>query len=317
MGSIRSISIFGFLANWSPFFLVAILFTTIVYFLITVKWYKDIPGSRPLKRSEGILFLILMVLLYIMKGSPIDLLSHISFSFHMLQMAVLFLLMVPLAYFAVPNYLIDYVINLPYVKPVFRFMTRPIIALITFNAFFSLYHLPIVLDFLKQNATPHSLYTILLTITAITMWYPIFNQKGEQEKEMSGLMKLGYIFAIGVLLTPSCGLIIFAQHPMYKTYTDPKAWMSAMALCVPTGTLNDVFQNSGISGPQYFTNMTPKDDQQTGGVIMKVLQEIFFGFMFFYIFFNWSRKEKLNPDEITRLSLEEKRKQDAYFKAYE
>ena len=46
---------------------------------------------------------------------------------------------------------VQYVINLPYVKPVFQFMTRPIIALVTFNAFFSLYHLPIVLDFLNQK----------------------------------------------------------------------------------------------------------------------------------------------------------------------
>ncbi|WP_414046758.1 cytochrome c oxidase assembly factor CtaG [Macrococcus equi] len=317
MGSIRSISIFGFLANWSPFFLVAIIFAIVVYFLITVKWYKDIPGSRPLKKSEGILFVFLMILLYIMKGSPIDLLSHIIFSFHMLQMAILFLLMVPLLYFAIPNYLIDYCIEQPFIKPAFNFMTRPIIALVTFNAFFSLYHLPIVLDFLKQNATPHSLYTILLTLTSFTMWYPIFNQKDESKKQLSGLMKLGYIFAIGVLLTPSCGLIIFAQHPMYKTYTDPKAWMSAMQLCVPTGTLNDVFANSGISGPQYFTNMTPKDDQQTGGVIMKVLQEIFFGFMFYYIFVNWSRSERIDPDEVTRLSLEERNRQNAYFKEFE
>ncbi|WP_414043483.1 cytochrome c oxidase assembly factor CtaG [Macrococcus animalis] len=315
MGSIRSISIFGFLANWSPFFLVAIIFATIVFFLITMKWYKDIPGGRPLKKSEGVLFVVLMILLYIMKGAPIDLLSHIIFSFHMLQMAVIFLLMIPLLFFAIPNYLIDYVINMPYIKPIFALMTRPIVALITFNGLFSLYHLPIVLDFLKQNATPHSLYTILLSITAFTMWYPIFNQK--DKKQLSGLMKLGYIFGIGVLLTPSCGLIIFAQHPMYKTYTDPEAWMSAMSLCVPTGTLTDVLANSGISGPQYFTNMTPKDDQQTGGVIMKVMQEIFFGFMFYYVFVNWSRSERLAPEEITRLSLEEKRKQDAYFKKFE
>lgn len=317
MGSIRSISIFGFLANWSPFFLVAILFTIIVYFLITVKWYKEIPGSRPLKKSEGILFVFLMILLYIMKGAPIDLLSHIIFSFHMLQMAVIYLMMIPLLYFAIPNYLIDYVINIPIIKPIFEFMTRPIIALVTFNGIFSIYHLPVVLDFLKMNATPHSLYTVLMSVTAFTMWYPIFNKKDEAKKQLSGLMKLGYIFAIGVLLTPACGLIIFAQHPMYKTYTDPKAWMSAMKLCVPTGALNDILQNSGISGPQYFTNMTPKDDQQTGGVIMKVMQEIFFGFMFYYVFVNWSRSERLDPEEITRRSLEEKRKQDAYFREFE
>ncbi|QYA40804.1 cytochrome c oxidase assembly factor CtaG [Macrococcoides caseolyticum] len=316
MGSISSIRIFGFLANWSPFFLVAIIFTTIVFFLITGRWRHDIPGNRPLKRSEAVTFIICMFLLYAMKGAPVDLLSHIIFSFHMLQMAILYLLIVPLLFFAIPEYLIDYCIKLPIFERVFNFLTRPIIALITFNGLFSIYHIPAILDGLKQNATLHSLFTILLFITAFFMWYPIFNKTALERKQLSGLVKIGYIFAIGVLLTPACGLIIFASHAMYKTYTDPAAWMSAMSLCVPTGTLQDIVQNSSISGPQYFTNMTPKEDQQTGGVIMKVLQEIFFGFMLFHVFFRWSREERMSSEEITQRSLEEKLQQDAYFNQY-
>ena len=316
MGSISSIRIFGFLANWSPFFLVAIIFTTIVFFLLTGRWRHEIPGNRPLKKSEGIIFVICIILLYAMKGSPVDLLSHIIFSFHMLQMAVLYLMIVPLLFFAIPEYLIDYCIKQPYIERVFNFFTRPIIALITFNGLFSIYHIPEILDGLKQNATLHSLFTILLFITAVFMWYPIFNNTNLERKKLSGLIKIGYIFLIGVLLTPACGLIIFATHPMYKTYTDPAAWMSAMSLCVPTGTLQDIVQNSGISGPQYFTNMTPKDDQQTGGVIMKVLQEVFFGVMMFHVFFKWARDERRTPDEITEQSLKEMQQQEAYFNQY-
>ncbi|RXK18870.1 cytochrome c oxidase assembly factor CtaG [Macrococcus sp. DPC7161] len=317
MEKLSSIKIFGFFANWSPFFFVALIFVSIVFFLITVKWRKDIPNSRPLTKFEGILFIFLMVLIYIVKGSPIDLLSHIMFSFHMLQMAILYLLIIPLLYFAVPNYLIDYVISLSGIKKPFEFLSKPILAIFLFNGIFSIYHLPVVLDYLKQQATLHSLFTILMSVSAFLMWYAVFNKTSLPRKQLTGLQKLFFIFMIGVLLTPSCGLIIFAQKPMYKTYTEPSAWMGAMSLCVPTDTLSDVLQNSSISGPQYFSNMTPKDDQQTGGVIMKVLQEVFFGFMLFFVFYRWYKEERIDPDVITQRDLEEHNKQKAYFKQFE
>ncbi|TDM03914.1 cytochrome c oxidase assembly factor CtaG [Macrococcus carouselicus] len=316
MNNLSSVSIFGFFANWSPFYLVALIFVTVVYFLTVTKWRRDIPGNRPLKRNEVVLFILSMVLLYIVKGSPVDLLSHIIFSFHMLQMAILYLMIVPLLFFAIPSYLIDYGVSRPYIKRVFGAMTNPVFAIIFFNGLFSIYHLPVVLDYLKQSATLHSLFTLLLFVAAVLMWYPVFNRTELPRKQISGLQKLFYIFMIGVLLTPSCGLIIFSQHPMYQTYTDPKAWLSAMTLCVPQGTLDSIMSTTNISGPQYFTNMSPLEDQQTGGVIMKVMQEIFFAVMLFYVFFNWRWSEGRDEEATTQRSLEARQKEQAYFNQF-
>lgn len=315
MGRLSSVSIFGFFANWSPFFFVALIFVSVVFFLTVTVWRHEIKNNRPMTKSEIITFILAMILLYIFKGSPIDLLSHIVFSFHMLQMAVLYLLIIPMLYFAVPSYLIDYITALPVIKPVFDIISRPIVSIILFNGLFSIYHLPVVLDYLKQSATLHSLFTLLLSVTAFAMWYSVFNRSTER-RQLTGLQKLLFVFMIGVLLTPSCGLIIFAQAPMYATYTDPKAWLGAMSLCVPSGTLDSVMAATNISGPQYFTNMSPLDDQQTGGVIMKVLQEIFFAFMLFYIFMNWKRSEGIDEEETTRRSLEQRQQEQAYFNQF-
>ena len=316
MSSISSISIFGFQANWSPYFLLAVVLISTVYFLMVTKWRHAIPDNRPLKTYEIVLFIIAMISIYLLKGGPIDLLSHIVFSFHMLQMACLYLLIVPLLYFAVPAYFIDYIISLPVVRPIFKLISSPIIALILFNGLFSIYHLPVVLDFLKTDAILHGLFTIILSITAFAMWFPVFNRTSLPVNQISGLQKLLFVFMIGVLLTPSCGLIIFAQHPMYDTYTNPKAWVNAMSLCVPTETLNSILASSGISGPEYFTNMSSLEDQQTGGVIMKVLQEIFFAFMLFYIFFSWKQSEGTDEEATTQRSLELRRQEQAYFNQF-
>ena len=76
-----------------------------------------------------------------------------------------------------------------------------------------------------------------------------------------------------------------------------------MELCVPAGVLDSIAGSGMISGPEYFSNSTPLIDQQTGGVIMKVLQEVFFGVMLAYIFFNWFREERSNEDQITQDAL--------------
>lgn len=316
MENISSISIFGFVANWSPYFLILTILLTVLYFLVTKKWYENFEGGRPLEAKEGTVFVISMILLYAMYGSPVDILSHILFSFHMLQMAVVFLLIAPLMFYAVPGYVWRYFVNLPVVKQIFMITKKPLIPLILFNGVFSVYHVPVVLDFLKQSGPLHSGFNGLLFLLALLMFYPVFNKVEPKENHMGGLFKMLYVFGIGALLTPACGLIIFAGTPLYETYTDGDAWLSAMELCVPSGVLDGLKGQGLISGPEYFTNTTPIMDQQTGGIIMKVLQEVFFGFMLGFIFFSWFRDERKDEEETTRRSVENARLQKELFNQY-
>lgn len=307
MENISSISIFGFMANWSPFFFAFVVLCTIVYFLITTRWYKEFEGGRPLTRKEGTIFIVNMLLLYITYGSPVDILSHILFSFHMLQMAVGLMLVAPLFYACVPEYLWRYLVNLPVIKQLFLIAKKPLVALILFNGAFSVYHLPVVMDNLKMNATLHTLALVILFTLSIIMFYPVFNKVEPRENHMGGLFKVLYVFGIGMLLTPACALIIFSSQPLYATFTEGDAWLSSMELCVPSGVLEGLSGQGMISGPEYFTNASPLNDQQAGGIIMKVLQEVFFGFMLGFIFYKWYREERQDEEETTRRSLEKAR----------
>lgn len=281
------ISIFGFPALWSPYFLTLLVVITVLYFFVTIKWRSKFEGSEPLKKHQAALFVTAIVMLYAVKGSPIDLLGHIMFTYHMIQMAVLYLIVVPLFLRGIPWWVWKKVIDHPLVKPVFNFFTKPLIALVLFNGLFSIYHLPIVFDYIKLSMVLHSLYTIGLTVFALFMWWPLINTIPDGKK-LSGLKKVGYIFADGVLLTPACGLIIFASAPVYATYSDASAWLQALELCVPANTL----QGLSLSGPELFSSMPLIEDQQLGGVIMKIIQEIVYGYMLAFVFFEWVRKDK-------------------------
>ncbi|ALS78174.1 cytochrome c oxidase assembly factor CtaG [Planococcus kocurii] len=300
------ISIFGFQALWSPVYLAVLVLVTILYFLITVKWRGKFKGHQPLNIKEAGLFVTGIILLYIIKGSPVDLYGHILFTMHMIQMALLLLLIPPLLIMGIPTYLWRAFINLPVVKPLFNFFTNPMLALILFGMVFSLYHIPMVFDFVKQDMLIHGVTNVILFTSAIFYWWPVVN-KMEGMHKFHGLKKLGYLFGLSVLMTPACALIIFSGTPFYATYTDGEAWLQAMALCVPAGTLSQL----NLSGPELFSTMSAIEDQRTGGITMKVLQELVFTGFLWLVFYEWLRNETENADAITAKSLQD-RKDMAY-----
>jgi putative membrane protein len=280
------LGIFGFMALWSPFFILALVFITVVYFLVTVKWRNSFKESAPLSFKEAAYFILAMILLYAIKGSPVEVLSTILFSAHMTQMALLYLVVTPLIIMGIPNWVWKTAINFPVVKPLFKFMTKSLIALLAFNIVFSIYHIPLIFDHVRTDVTMHGLATVILFLLSVFMWWPLLNP-ADEDIDLSGLKRIGYILGSAVLLTPACGLIIFAENPLYAPYYDPEEFMKALALCVPVDTL----QGLTLTGPELFTSMSTVNDQQLGGVIMKIIQEIVFGVMLFNLFFQWYRKD--------------------------
>lgn len=282
-----TLDIFGFRALWSPVFLLSLSLIGIVFFLITTKYrHKVSKTSEPLTMKQAVLFIVSLVLLYIIKGSPIDLLGHIMFSIHMTQMALLYLVLPPLLIVSIPNWIWRSILSVRVIKGFFQFFTKPLIALLVFNGMFSLYHIPLVFDFVKTDMLLHAFYTGLLFLTAIFMWWPVMNQLQEYQG-FSGIKRIGYIFANGILLTPACALIIFSESAMYETFTNPTSWLLAMELCVPSSTLSGL----NITGPEMFNTLPLLEDQKTGGIIMKVIQEIVFGIVLGQVFYSWARKE--------------------------
>lgn len=294
------LSIFGFQAMWSPVMIGVIVFLTILYFLITVKWRNDFKVSEPLKMREAVYFLVGIVLLYIVKGSPVDLMAHIMFSFHMVQMALLLLLIPPLLMKGIPWWVWKVVIELPVVRKVFPVLTKPLLSLIVFSGLFSFYHIPLFFDYIKLDEGLHGTYTFILFLSALFMWWSIIEINGITGR-LHGLKKIGFIIGSAVLITPACALIIFTGTPLYDTYTNSDSWLKAMELCVPASTLAGL----SLSGPELFSNMTPIADQQLGGILMKIVQEIIYAVFLMSIFFKWYKNEQDNAEEITQKALDD------------
>lgn len=277
---------FGFVALWSPYFFLFVALITILFFYLAIKKRSLFPGKQALTVKEGIGIIFTMLLLYIVKGSPIDLLGHLMFTFHMVQMAILNLMIPPLLIAFVPNWMWERILSLPVVRSLFHVFTKPIIALIFFNGMFSFYHVPFIFDFMKTNFFYHTGFTVLLFIAAFFMWWPLINTV--EKKQLHGLQKALYLVADSVLITPACALIIFSSHAFYETYTNAELWLQSLTLCVPIGTLT----NLNLAGPELFNLLPAHVDQQAGGVAMKIMQELIYATVLYRSIKEWFRKEQ-------------------------
>ncbi|KGP71465.1 cytochrome c oxidase assembly factor CtaG [Pontibacillus yanchengensis] len=287
------LQIFGFRALWSPYYFVFICLLAGLYYVLTGPWRSKFGDVERPSSSQQIMFYTGLILLYLIKGSPVDLLGHIMFTAHMTQMALYYLVFPIFIVQGIPKWMWRKLFSTPILAPVLRILTKPLVALLLFNGLFSLYHIPEVFDFAKTSVIAHAIITTVILITAFCVWWPVFTPLEEMDT-LSPLLKLGYIFANGVLITPACGLIIFAGEPLYSTYSDPAAWSSALSLCVPGGVLSSL----SLGGPQIFSPMPILQDQQLGGVIMKITQEIVYGIFIAIIFFSWYNQESSSIDPI-------------------
>lgn len=298
-----SLSTFGFVANWSPYLIYMLILVLTAYFYIVGSGRSHFKDSEPVSGKEKAFFISGIVLLYIVKGSPVDMLGHILFSVHMTQMAILLLLIPILLMKGIPWWIWEATLRNKVFASIFNFLTKPLLALIVFSGLFSIYHIPLIFDQIKMNEWIHTAVTIILFLSAFFMWWSVIDVTKNQ-KTLHGLKKIGFIIASAILITPACALIIFATNPMYVTYSDSDAWLKAMELCVPDDKLTTI-QESGftLSGPEMFTGMSTIEDQQLGGIIMKIIQELIYAVLLASVFFAWYRNEQERADEITEQAM--------------
>ncbi|GKU76126.1 cytochrome c oxidase assembly factor CtaG [Paenibacillus sp. L3-i20] len=288
---------FSFAELWTPMFLFAMIAVVILYFYLIGPWReKHFPTETKATAKQKWLFVGGIFLVYLCHGGPINLLGHLTFTYHMVNMSISYLVVPPMILLGLPAFVWRKVFSTNFWRK-FRFLMNPIITLILFNMLFSFYHIPMVHDYVMTNFTVHRLYYVILFITSFMMWWQIACPVPEWSR-LTDVKRMAYVFANGVLLTPACALIIFAPEALYATYSDPEVWATAMGYCMPGDTSYLV---SEFGGPQFFNTMSIVEDQQLGGIVMKLVQELMYGVILVYIFKQWFKREHADdlPDPET------------------
>ncbi|WP_096189425.1 cytochrome c oxidase assembly factor CtaG [Evansella halocellulosilytica] len=280
---------------WTPELIIVLMMISALYFMITGplrnKFSKD---AEPVSTKRIVYFHLGLLAVYFGFGGPLYVLGHIMLSMHMLSMAIVYLIAPPLLLLGLPSWFFNFFAQFKWIRNFFLVVGYPILGLILFNALFSFYHMPSNFDNLLTNEGWHNVYQLGMLFAAAIMWWHL-TPRLETRYELSELKKIGYMFANGALITPACALIIFAGSPLYATYTDPNTWAMAISYCIPPGA--DI-PFEVFSGEQSIAPLSPLHDQQLGGALMKVIQELVYGVAIGYIFKQWMTRDKSSRNEV-------------------
>ena len=245
-----------FQANPEVYLLVAFLISAYVY-SVRVIGPRAVPDGQPVVTRTNIgCFAGAMMLLCAASTWPIHQLGEdYLYSAHMLQHMMLSYFMPPLVLLATPEWLLRLLVGTGRTLRVVTFMTKPVVAAVVFNVVVMVTHIPPVVNASVQSAPLHYSLHLLLVMTAVIMWMPVVGPF--HELRISDAAKPIYLFLQSVVPTVPAGWLTFAEGVVYKHYNQPvRVW--------------------GIS---------PTDDQQLAGAIMKIGGSIFLWALVVFYFF--------------------------------
>ncbi len=261
----------GFVALWHPGIMAVVLLLGAAYLLAVGPWRHRFPGSRPATGRQKTALLLSLLTLYVAVGSPLDFVAdNLLMSAHMTEHMLLTFVFPPLLLLGTPAWLIrPVVVGNPVVHRIASRLTRPLTALVLFNLVFSAVHIPVIYDLTLRNNALHFTEHALLVITGICMWWPVLSPLPEMPR-LSDMMQIGYLFINEIFQTIAFALITFANHPLYSVYDHaPLLW-----------------------------GITRMEDQQMGGILMKMGAMASIVPAMWDAFFRWARRESAQRNDF-------------------
>lgn len=221
------------------------------------------PIERVATRRQIVVFGAGLATILLAAGSPLHDLGERLFTAHMVEHLLLALVAPALLLTGTPDWLLRWLLRPQALLRAVRFLTRPLIALVAFNATIALIHAPWVVDAMVRSEAAHLGFHALLFSTALLMWMPVVGPLIELPA-LSYPGRMFYLFAQSIVPTVPASFLTFGDSVLYRVYeTAVRPWgLSALA------------------------------DQQIAGLVMKIGGGFLLWAIIAYYFFKWFALEE-------------------------
>jgi putative membrane protein len=188
---------------------------------------RRLGAARPTLRRQGLAFSICIITLVVALLSPLDPLSDVLFSAHMVQHELLMLVAAPLLVYAQPlrTYLfalpeqprerVAHVVRSRWVAGTFRWLTAPLIALVVHGLVRWLWHAPLLFEAALADEWIHGVQHATFFVTATLFWWALLNGRYGRLGYGAALM---FVFATSMHTGALGALIALARRPLYGTH---------------------------------------------------------------------------------------------------
>jgi len=234
-------------------------------YLLAVRRHETATATERDERGRRtVLFSVGMGLLWLASDYPThDLAEGYLYSVHMVQHMVFTLAAAPFLIAGIPAWMWRAVLSPRPVFVLFRFLTRPVVALIVFNGLLVFTHWPAVVGASVGSELTHFTLHVLIMGSAIVMWWPVLSPL----VELPALTPPGqmlYLFAQSITPTIPASFLTFGHTLLYPVYgTFPRIW--------------------GVAA---------LTDQLLAGLIMKIVGGLILWGFVTAIFFRWHAREE-------------------------
>ena len=144
------------------------------------------------------------------------------YTFHMIEHLVLALVVPPALLKGIPWWLMRFAVR-P-ILPVLKVMTKPLPAILFFNAVLAFIHVPNVLEAMLSSEGVHFLFHMLVLVSATIMWWPVIGPIPDLPK-LEPPYAMGYLFVQSLVPTIPASFMTFATDVTYKVYEGfPRLW---------------------------------------------------------------------------------------------
>jgi putative membrane protein len=124
----------------------------------------------------------------------------------------------PLALLATPTWLMRVLLGDGAVYSVVKWLCRPVVAGVIFNATVMIVHIPQLVNASLDNGALHYLLHVMIVTAAFLMWMPVLGPI--PEFRMGPLATSIYLFLQSVVPTIPAGWLVFAEGVVYAPYGD-------------------------------------------------------------------------------------------------
>ncbi|WP_343782461.1 cytochrome c oxidase assembly protein [Virgibacillus salarius] len=210
--------------QWNIPLLCALILIVIGYILLFIKKRLTINT-----KSQPILLIFSLCLFYLTIGSPLSAISHFNFSFHMIQMSIVYFIIPPLFIRSSPKLHVRTRNSFLGIQIRLNMKLLTISALLLFAILFFLYHLPVVMQFIFKYPMIRIPYLVILFILAFFMWWPLASTKAKIYFDQK--QKRKFVLLSAMILMPAC--MIFIISALFNGMHHPFLNQVTTQLCIP------------------------------------------------------------------------------------
>jgi putative membrane protein len=222
------------------------------------------PVERAASRRQMASFALGVLALWVAADWPVhDISEGYLYSVHMVQHLLLTFVAPPLLILGTPAWLMRLVLRPPIVLRAVRKITRPLPALLLFNALVAFTHWPRMVEMTVEYHWAHLAAHVVLVSSALIMWMPVTSPLLELPR-LSYPGQILYLFLQSIVPTVPASFLTWADGPIYGVYAAfPRLW-----------------------GIDVIT------DQRMAGLVMKIIGGFLLWGIIAVLFFKWHALEE-------------------------